>query len=61
MCSAVNYSVVGFCTPNFRRLRPGRSRPRRPRFLIKRMDFCPLIGILSLMELSVIIIIIYKY
>ena len=35
MCSAENYSVVGSCTPNFRRLRRGRSRPRRPLFLIK--------------------------
>ena len=26
--------VVGPCTPNFRRLRRGRSRPRRPLFLI---------------------------
>ena len=35
MCSAEKYSVVGSCTPNFRRLRRGRSRPRRPLFLIK--------------------------
>ena len=34
MCSAENYSVVGPCTPNFRRLRRGRCRPRRPLFLI---------------------------
>jgi hypothetical protein len=24
------HSAVGSCTPNFRRLRRGRSRPRRP-------------------------------
>jgi len=28
--------VVGPCTPNFRRLRRGRSRPRRPLFLKKK-------------------------
>ena len=48
MCSAENYSVVGPCTPNFRRLRRGRSRPRRPLFLIPYgIDFYPLIGISS--------------
>ena len=47
MCIAENYSVVGSCTPIFRRLRRGRSRPQRPLFLIWHIDFYLFIGISS--------------